>query len=103
MTNKPNPGSYVVLIFFLFLNLVGLPFWFTSMILGLGDFGHQTIPNILLLLPISLYPVFIFVFSIISFRLIATGKEGKAAIMMLLPLIISGGYILLLSVVDSFT
>lgn len=102
MDNKPSPDSYFGLTFFLILNLLGLPVWFFAMILGYGDFEGKTILDIVLMLPISLYPMFIFVFSIISFRLNAAGREGKAAIVMLIPLIVSGGYIFLLMVVDSF-
>ena len=87
--SKPSPGSYLGLTFLLILNLLGLPVWFVVMISGSDGVSIKDV----IMLPISLYPLFILIFSIASFGLNATGKEGKAAITMLLPLLISGGYI----------
>lgn len=100
MDNTSDTTSYLGLIFLLILNLLGLPIWYIIVALGAADYVHNTINELIFLSPLTLYPIFIILFSIISFWLNKNGKKGVAAIVMLLPVIISGGYILILG---SFT
>ena len=77
------------LIFLFIVNILGLPIWFVFMIAGSNGVSLKDLD----LLPVTLYPLFILIFSSVSFWLNSAGNGGKAVIAMLLPLIISGGYL----------
>jgi len=96
--DKPSISSYLGLIFLLLINLLGLPIWFVFMISGSNGVSLEDT----VFLPITLYPLFIIVFSLISFGLNAMRKGGKAVIFMLLPLIISGSYIFLIGIINNY-